>query len=174
MRPKPNVYFMLTCVFCLIMATDAAAGMKNISLGKACAMLNTIGLPTSGWQTYYDNECGCSSRQMRVGSANPFKNVISYYVEGPGQAVHQIRLIVNVLNPDESIIAHAAFQKAALFLIRQLTPRSVPESFSRAIANGENRTFLADGFLFEVVRKEWTMNMDSGSYQCYEIKLVIR
>jgi hypothetical protein len=173
MRPKPNLYSMLTCVFCLLMATDTVAGIKNIPLENACAMLNTIGLPTSGWQTYYDNACGCSSRAKPLGTGNPFKNLMSYYVEGVGQTVSQLRLIVSVLNPEEAENAYAEFQKTALFLIRQLTPKPVPESFSRAIANGENQTFLADGFLFEVIQKKWKMNSDWGSLQCSDIRLVI-
>jgi hypothetical protein len=174
MGPKTNVFLFLISVSCCLMVTDAAAGMKNIRQAEACTLLSSIGLPTSSWQTYYDNECGCSSRQLSIGSGNPYKNLISYYVEGSGHTVNKIRLIVNVLNTDESTIALAQFQKTALFLIRQLTPMSVPENFSRAIANGTNQTFLADGFLFEVARKEWKMNTDLGAYQCYEIKLVIR
>ena len=173
MKSKPNLYSMLTCVFCLFMATDTAAGIKNIPLENACAMLNAIGLPTSGWQTYYDNACGCSSRAKPLGAGNPLKNLMSYYVEGVGQTVSQIRLIVSVLNPAEAENAHAEFQKTALFLIRQLTPQPVPDNFYRAIANGTNQTFLADGFLFEVIQKKWKMNSDWGSLQCSDIRLVI-
>ncbi|MBC2715118.1 MAG: hypothetical protein HF978_07400 [Desulfobacteraceae bacterium] len=174
MTPKISSYFMLIGIFCLLIVAGVEAGIKNIRPPEACNMLNSIGLPTLGWKIYGDNECGCSSRQMPLGSENPFKNVISYYVEGSGQTVNQIRLIVSVLNSDESKIAHAEFQKAAQFLIRKLTPKPLPENFSQAIANGGNQIFLADGFLFEVVRKEWTMNTDWETRQCYEIKLVIR
>ncbi len=166
--------FMLISVFCLLNVTGGEAGVKNIPPSEACNLLTSFGLPTLGWKIFLDNECGCSSRQISLGSGNPFKNVISYYVEGVGQTVNQIRLIVSVLNPDESKIAHAEFQKAAQFLIRKLTPRPVPENFSHAIANGGNQIFLADGFLFEVARKEWTMNTDWRAHPCYEIKLVIR
>lgn len=173
MRTKIKGFFSLTLVFFIVLVTDAAAGIKNIPLGEACAMLNPIGLPTSGWQTYYDNACGCSSRAKPLGAGNPFKNLMSYYVEGVGQNVSRLRLIVSVLNPEESEIAYAEFQKAALFLIRQLTPQPVPENFYQAIANGTNQTFLADGFLFEVIQKKWTMNSDWGSLPCSDIRLVI-
>ena len=174
MRSKTYLYSMLTCVFCLVLVTDTGAGIKNIPLENACAMLNAIGLPTSGWKTYYDNECGCSSRAKSLDPGNPFKNLMSYYVEGVGQTVNQIRLIVSVLNPDEAENAVAEFQKTALFLIRQLTPEPVPENFYQAIANGTNQTFLADGFLFEVIQKKWKMNSDWGFLQCSDIRLVIR
>ena len=165
---------MLPVVFCLLIATEAEAGIKSIPSSEACTLLNSIGLSTSGWQTYYDNECGCSSRSKSLGSGNPFKNGISYYVEGSGQTVNQVRLIVSILNLAESEIAYAEFQKAALFLIRKLTPKPVPEKFLQALVSGENQIFLADGFLFEVARKEWIMNSDWGTQQCYEIRLVIR
>lgn len=174
MELRLDRYVILTFVFCLLMTADAAAGMKNISQAEACAMLEGIGLSTSEWQTFYDNECGCSSRQMSVGPGNPYKNMISYHVEGPGQNVRQIRLIVNILNTDESAIALAVFQRAAHLLIRKLTARPVPESFLEAIAKGRNQTFLADGFLFVVEEKEWKMSTDLGGYQCYDIKLEIR
>lgn len=169
MQTKTNVFFLLTLVFFILLVTDVAAGIKNIPLEEACAMLNSIGLPTSGWQTYYDNACGCSSRAKPLGTGN----LMSYYVEGVGQTVGQLRLIVSVLNPEESENAVAEFQKTALFLIRQLTPKPVPENFYRAIANGTNQTFLADGFLFEVIQKKWTMNSDWGAMPCSDIRLLI-
>jgi hypothetical protein len=169
MRTKIKGFFLLTMVFFIVLVTDVAAGIKNIPLGEACAMLNPIGLPTSGWQTYYDNASGCSSRAKPLGTGN----LLSYYVEGVGQTVSRLRLIVSVLNPKEAEIAHAEFQKAALFLIRQLTPQPVPENFYQAIANGTNQTFLADGFLFEIIQKKWTMNSDWGSMPCSDIRLVI-
>jgi len=171
---KINLSYVVSCVFCLLIAADAMAGIKNIRPAKACSMLNSIGLSTSGWQTYYDNEWGCSSRAKSLGTGNPFKNIMSYYVEGVGQTVRQLRLIVSVLNPGEAENAYAEFQKSALFLIRQLTPKPVPENFYRAIANGKNQTFLADGFIFEVIQKKWKMNSDWGALQCSDIRLVIR
>jgi hypothetical protein len=173
MRSKKNEYFLLSLVFSILLVADVAAGVKNIPLEEACAMLNSVGLATSDWQTYYDNACGCSSRAKPLGAANPFKNLMSYYVEGVGQAVSQLRLIVSVLNPEEAENAYAEFQKTALFLIRQLTLKPVPESFYRAIANGTNQTFLVDGFLFEIIQKKWTMNSDWGSLACSDIRLVI-
>ena len=174
MRRKTSVAYALSCIFCLLTAADALAGIKNIPLEQACAMLNSIGLSTSGWQTYYDNACGCSSRAKPLGTGNPFKNIMSYYVEGVGQTVRQLRLIVSILNPEEAESAYAEFQKTALFLIRQLTPKPVPENFYLAIATGRNETFLADGFLFEIIQKKWKMNSDFGALECSDIRLVIR
>jgi len=91
MTSKISSYFMLTGFSCLLIVADVQAGIKSIQPSEACNMLNSIGLPTSGWQTYYDNECGCSSRSKPLGLGNPFKNTLSYYVEGNGQTVNQIR-----------------------------------------------------------------------------------
>ena len=76
MTTKISLVLMLTVFFCLSIAAAVQAGIKNIRPAEACNMLNSIGLSTSGWKTFYDNECGCSSRQMPVGSGNPFKNLI--------------------------------------------------------------------------------------------------
>lgn len=161
-------------LFCSQPPFAAVAGMQGLRLSDACSMLTGMGFPTTGWKTYYDNETGCSSRLKSIGPGNPFKNQIAYYVDGNGQTVKQLRLIVSVLNSDEAGLAHAEFQKTAAFLIMKTTGKPAPESIFNAIANSTNWIVKIDDTLVEVTRKEWTMNTDWDSRRCYEIKLTIR
>ncbi len=173
MTLKTRRYFILILVFALQVPLDAKADLSRIHPSEACQMLSGIGLSTLGWRTYYDNESGCSSRLKSIGSGNPFKNSISYYVDGNGQTVEQLRLIVSVLNANEWEIAHAEFQNAAETLIMKITSRPAPASISRAIESGIDLVTKIDGVFVELTRKEWVMNTDWESRRCYEIQLVI-
>ena len=174
MTSKKIRYGILVVVVYFQVPLAAIADIQGIHLSEACNILAGMGFPTTGWITYYDNETGCSSRQKSIGPGNPFKNQIAYYVDGNGQTVRQLRLIVSVLNPDEWETAHAEFQKTAEFLIMKITGKPAPESISNAIGNGIDLVLKTDGIFIEVARKKWTMNTDWDSRQCYEIKLVIR
>ena len=158
----------------LLFSQGAAADVTSMSPSEACSLLNGIGLPTLGWQTYYDNETGCASRPKFLSSGDPFRNFISYNVEGNGQTVKQIRLIVSVLNLDESGLAQSQFKNAAEFLIMKITSKPAPESIFHSIENGIDLRLRMDGLFIEVTRKEWIMTTDWDTLQCYEIKLVIR
>ena len=152
----------------------AAAEIKEISPSLACNLLKDIGLPTTGWRTYYDNENGCSSRLKILSEGDPFRNFISYNVEGNGQIVRQIRLIVSILNPDESELAQTHFKKIAEFLIIKITSKPVPKSILRSIESGTDLVLKTNGLLLELKRKEWVMTTDWETLQCYDITLTIR
>ena len=70
---KTGFHFILVGVFSLLIVTNAAAGMNGIRPAEACNLLNNVGLPTLGWKTYYDDECGCSSRSRPVGREIPLE-----------------------------------------------------------------------------------------------------
>ena len=95
------------------------------------------------------------------------------HVDGTRQTVTQLRLIVSILNPDAAEIARDTFLAAARILIQEVTFRPPPSSVSNAISNGTNLVLRTGDVMIEVARKEWTMNTDSGSHQCYDIKLLI-
>lgn len=166
------ILMMVMCFLPVVFAE--AAGIKTIPPSEACSMLDGFGLSTRGWQTYYDDECGCSSRARALGSGNPFRNTLSYFVDGKGQTVHQMRLIVNVLNPDASEMAVAGFKKTARFLLIKIMRSSVPESIFNAISNKTNMIYNAGGFYIQITHKKWTMNMDRGPIKGYEIRLTVQ
>lgn len=171
---KHALFFILILAFCFPAPHAAFADIQGIRLSDACNLLTGMGFPTTGWKTYYDNETGCSSRQKSIGHGNPFKNQMAYYVDGKGQTVVQLRLILSVLNSEEPEPALAEFQKTAEFLILKITGKPAPDSLSNAFASGINRILKLDDVLIEITRTEWTMNSDWDSRRCYEIKLIIR
>jgi hypothetical protein len=174
MKPKIGWYLAVIVLFGLQGPLDAKADITRMHPSEACNLLVDAGLPTLGWKTYYADESGCSSPTKFVGSGNPFRNGISYYVDGRGQTVRQLRLIVSVLNANESAVALAEFQNAAEMLIVKITSRPAPASISRAIKSGIDLVTKIDGVIIELTRKEWVMNTDWESRRCYEIRLVIR
>lgn len=174
MNSKLSVILLLIGFICLLTAAEVAAGINRIRPSDACSALNSLGLPTLGWKTYYDDECGCSSRPKILGTGNPYRNMLSYFVDGKGGTVRQLRLIVSVMNPDEWETAHTEFQKAARFLLMKFIKTPAPESIFRAISSGINMVYRAGDSVIEISRKEWTMNTDLGSFPCYDIRLIIR
>lgn len=161
-------------MICLFAITKANAGVKEMNPTNACQLLDSISLSTFGWKTYSGNESKCSSRAIQIGSGNPFKNSLEFHVEGSGKTVFQLKLIVSVLNPDESGKAHDALKTATQHLIMKLTNKPVPENILNAISNGENLSSKAGNFTVDVVRKEWVMNTDWATIACHGITVIIQ
>jgi hypothetical protein len=172
MTVKKALFFVCIFLFCSMPAASAG-GIEQIPPSKACSLLKSIGLPTLGWRRYVGDECGCSSRPVSIGPGTTLRNQMSYYVDGTHQTVTQLRLIVSILNPAAAEIARDTFLTAARILIQEVTSRPPPSSVSNAISNGTNLVLRTGDVMIEVARKEWTMNTDSGSHQCYDIKLLI-
>ena len=153
---------------------EAAVDITELSPTVACNLLKDVGLPTTGWRSYNGNENGCSSRLKILSPGEPFRNFISYNVEGSGQIVSKIRLVVSILNPDESELAQTQFKRIAEFLIIKITSNPVPDSILRSIESGTDLVLKTNGLLLEVKRKEWVMTTDWETLQCYDITLTIR
>jgi len=168
------VGIILNSLLWFLMPAHVDAEISDVKMSDACNILNIIGLPTRRWETPFNNECGCSSRGRPVGTGNPFQNEISYFVEGTGQTVSQIRLIVSILNLDDWATALAEFQFAVKYLVTKLTGRMVPETIKYAIEQGTDAQAQLKGFTIMVKHKEWIMNSDSGRVAGYDVRLVIR
>jgi hypothetical protein len=171
---RKNSYSILMVVLCFLAPLGARADIQGLRLSDACDLLTGMGFPTTGWRTYYDTETGCSSRQKSIGPGNPFRNQMAYYVDGHGQTVQQLRLILSVLNSEDPELALAEFQKAAEFLIMKITGKPAPDSISNGFSSKINRILKLGAVFVEITRTEWTMNTDWDSRRCYEIKLIIR
>lgn len=171
---KINFCLAVVGMICLFIVGGANAGVKSIKPADACQLLDSISLSTFGWKTYSDNESKCSSRAIQIGSGNPFKNSLEFHVEGTGQTVFRLKLIINVLNPDESGKAHDALKTAAQHLIMKLTNKPVPENILNAISDGENLSSKTGDFKVDVVRREWVMNTDWATIACYGISVIIQ
>jgi hypothetical protein len=171
---KISFCLVMAGVICLFVIAGANAGVQAIKPAEACQLLDSISLSTFGWNTYSDNESKCSSRSVQIGAGNPFKNSLEFHVEGTGQTVHQLKLIVNVLNPDESDKAHDALKTAAQHLIMKLTNKPAPENLLKAILDGKNISSKTGDFMVDVIRREWVMNTDWGTTACHGITLVIQ
>lgn len=173
----PKCVYIVFILILWITPQAEAGGVNRISPARACGLLDEIGLPTLGWRTYVDDECGCSSRPLSIGPGTTLRNQMSYYVDGYAdgthQSVSQLRLIVSVLNPEAAEMAHDVFWGAARILIQEVTSRPPPSSFFRAISKGTNLVIKTGDVLIEVAHKQWTMNTDSGHHRCYDIKLLI-
>jgi len=94
---KNYLYLLLVVIISLFANTEVKAGLDGIAPNQACQLLDDIGLSTLGWQAYGDNESKCASRSIQIGTGNPFKNALAFHVEGIGQTVHQLKLIISVL-----------------------------------------------------------------------------
>jgi hypothetical protein len=174
MAIKNRLHLVLAVILTLVINTDAIAGVETIAPDEACQLLDDIGLSTLGWKTYDDNESKCASRSVQLGSGNPFKNSLAFYVEGIGQTVHQLKLIVSVLNPGETDKAHAALKKVTQNLLMKLTNKPAPENILTAISDGKNLTSKTANFTVDVVRREWTMTTDWATINCHEIAVTIK
>ena len=170
---KNRLHLVLAVIITIFINTDVIAGVDAITPAEACRLLDEIGLPTLGWNTYDDNESKCSSRSIQIGSGNPFKNSLAFYVKGTGQTVHQLRLIVSVLNAAESENAHTVLKKATQHLIMKITNKPAPENLLAAISEGKNLSLTTGTFTVDVVRREWTMTTDWATINCHEIAVTI-
>jgi hypothetical protein len=174
MAMKNCLHLLLAVIITLVIYTDAMAGIEAIAPAEACHLLDDIGLSTLGWNTYDDNESKCASRSMQLGSGNPFKNSLAFYAEGIGQTVHRLRLIVSVLNADESDKAHTALKKATRYLLLKLTNKPAPENLLAAISGGKNFSLNIGNFTVDVVRREWIMTTDWATINCHELSVTIQ
>jgi len=173
MAMKNRLFLMLAVIIFLFINADVKAGVDAIAPSEACRLLDGIGLPTLGWNTYDDNESKCSSRSIQIGSGNPFKNSLAFYVNGIGQTVLQLKLIVSVLNATESDKAHAVLKKATQNLLMKITNKPAPENLLTAISDGKNLSLKTGDFSVDVVRREWTMTTDWATINCHEIAVTI-
>lgn len=171
---KSGLCLAVAGMICLIAVSGAEAGVKGVSPEDACRLLDDIGLPTLGWNTYPDNESKCASRSVQIGSGNPFKNSLAFYADGTGQTVEQLRLVVSVLNSEEAAKAHDVLKTAAQHLLVKLTGKDAPEKILTAITAGGNASARTGSFTVDVIRREWTMNTDWATIQCHEIAVLIK
>jgi len=174
MAMKNYLYLLLVVIISLFANTEVKAGLDGIAPNQACQLLDDIGLSTLGWQAYGDNESKCASRSIQIGTGNPFKNALAFHVEGIGQTVHQLKLIISVLNPLEAVKAHVALKEAAQRLIIKITNKPAPESVLTAISDGKNLSLKTGGITVDVSRREWTMNTDWATINCHEIAVSIK
>lgn len=68
-----------------------------------CDYLRDSSLPTRGWVNQYDDEYGCSSDYLKIGSDSPLSNNIAYYVEGDSNSANSAKLVMNINN---NLITH--------------------------------------------------------------------
>ena len=165
---KNIIHTVITVVFCLFVASDALAEMKEIKSSVACNYLKSIGLATRGWKNHYDDVYGCSSPYKEFGSGYPLKNNLAYYVDGTATNVKQLKLVVNVNNRAEEKRAHSELLKAAEVLTKQYLNKPLSESIRGAITAGKDLSSEVGDTTVEIIRDDWPTGKG------YEIKFIIK
>jgi len=157
-----------------LVCSRSNAEINKILPPEACRFLHNNGLPANNWKPSYDDIFRCTSPTIKFGTGNPFKNNLSYYVEGKKKKVDQLTLILNVNNQNEAATANTVLMKATQTLLKKITSRTIPDNLLQAISNAHNFSTMIDALSVQVKRENYTMNTDHSTYTGYELKVMIR
>lgn len=126
----------------IILLSTTLSGFVWATPPVECNLLNGIELPTRGWANQYDDEYGCSSDYLKIGSGSPLSNNIAYYVEGDSSSANSAKLVMNINNKEYESKAEIAFIKAAQELSKKLFNTEIPNDILNAIKDGENVSII--------------------------------
>lgn len=164
----------LVLAFTVYSGSCAAAGIRDMQPDAACGFLEAVGLSTRSWKNDEDHSWGCSSPSKQFGKGDPFKNDLSYYVEGTGDSVSQLKLVLNVKNINEAADAQDLLSSVFHLLFEKVANQAIPDHMAEAIAKGDNYSLIADDMAVTITRTNWSMTMDWGVFKGYDIKVIIK
>lgn len=120
-----------------------------------CDYLKDSSLPTRGWVNQYDDEYGCSSDYLNIGTGSPLPNNIAYYVEGDTDSAKSAKLVMNINNKGLEKNAKAALINAAQNLSKKIINTKLPDSVLSAIKNGQENSVSVENKSIHVKRNSW-------------------
>jgi hypothetical protein len=162
--------FLTLIVICVASLATAAASDGNLILpSKACDFLARDGFkPNTPYHHYYDEEWGCGSSYVEIGTGSPLPNNIAYYVSGTQDKVEKLYLVINVNDRGQAIGAHKRLLAAAHELLKASLGQTLPEEAATAIENGQPKSWVINGAAVEVKRDDWPTGKG------YEVHFIIR
>lgn len=109
---------------------------------KLCSTLSSIGLDAKSWQesNSFPGEYSCITSYVTIGSAgnNGLENNIAYYVDGTTAAsVDTVKLVVNINNRDEEVVAKSRLKMAIEELFKTVD-YPIPAGLMKAISANKN------------------------------------
>lgn len=138
-----------------------------MSPAEACEYLKNNGLNTRGYKTdglsYF-----CSSTYKEIGSGNPLKNNIAYYVEGTKDNIKTIKLVLNINSISEAEQATRTFSEIASVLTEKATGSPLPDEAKITIMAGINGEWDINGINAILKRNDWPTGKG------YDLKLLLR
>lgn len=135
-----------------------------------CDYLRDSSLPTRGWVNQYDDEYGCSSDYLKIGSDSPLSNNIAYYVEGDSNSANSAKLVMNINNNEYESKAETAFIKSAQELSKKIINDNIPNDILKAIKGGENLSIIIKNTKVETKTINWISGNGYEKHIIFKIK----
>ncbi|EPG1832750.1 TPA: hypothetical protein N2B89_005898 [Pseudomonas aeruginosa] len=153
----------------LLSASSAFAALPSNNPDQVCAYLTREHLPTRGWHVQDDSFAGCSSNYRELGdSGTGLANNIAYYATGQGNTVSQVKIVLNLNQPQNPTRSIDALKQATRVLVQNMLNKAPPAEITSAIQHrrGDVKINL-DQTSISVIRDDWP------SGKGYELQVII-
>lgn len=147
---------------------SAFADLKSSDPEQACTYLADSGLPTRGWKVLTSSYSGCSSAYKDIGTGFPLANNLAYYATGDSAGVNELKLVVNLNQPNDSAAAIEALSNTAKKLSETAAGKPLPASIEQAIKGRKAAGAKVGVTHVQVVRDNWPTG--SG----YELQVIFK
>ncbi|WP_137279545.1 hypothetical protein [Pseudomonas rhizoryzae] len=147
---------------------QASAELKFTGPSDVCNLLANSALKGRKWVDYGDGTSGCASNYKDIGSGRPLANNLAFYATGVGQAVKQVKLVMNVNNPASASSAIKQLSQASAILSTKLLGAPLPDDVRAAISKGATKTAVLGSGSVEVLKDVWPTGRG------YEIQVIIK
>ena len=143
------------------MPAEAAIESKynfNVTPEKLCSYLDLPDPSTYKPLVYPENpqySCGTAYMYIERTGGVELDNNLAYYVIGTASKAEQLKLVLNMNQPEKSKHAHAALLKYAGQLLEKTLSQKIPVELKAAIISGQSKTALLNGHTLEVTKEEW-------------------
>lgn len=137
-----------------------------------CNYLKDSSLPTRAWVNHYDDEYGCSSDYLTIGSGSnsSLPNNIAYYVEGDSKSSKTAKLVLNINNKKQEASAKKAFFDTAQKLSNKIISAKVPNDILNAIQNGKNVSVVVGDKEIIAKRINWASGNGYETHIVFKLK----
>lgn len=161
-----KLFFLLLLSYHLALAEIPA----SLNPEATCLIMKDQGLSakvsTSGklWYSYYENDYGCNSDYKKLKASSPyiFENNLAFYVNGNGNKINKIYLVLNINDKGAKTEAIKQLENTSSILYKRILKKELPAEFSKSIKNSKPLRKEIDGFNIEIKRDDWPTKKGYG------------
>lgn len=156
--------------FIIMLSTSSAfAAIPSTNPELVCDYLTREHLPTRGWHVQDESFAGCSSNYRELGGTGMgLANNIAYYATGQGNTVSQVKIVLNLNQPQNPNRAIDALKLATRVLVQNMLKKAPPAEVTSAIqhSRGDVKANVGQATI-SIIRDDWP------SGKGYELQVII-
>ncbi|ACK69507.1 GUN4 domain protein [Gloeothece citriformis PCC 7424] len=135
-----------------------------------CSYLNEVGLKTRDYKDLLgDGNYSCSSPYQELGEkSSGLKNNIAYYVSGSLTNITELKIVLNVNQPNQAQSAHQTMVNYGNILLKKAIGMNFTQEILKALELGTPNSWNFNNYTILVIREDWINGKG------YEIKLIIK